>query len=60
MKAAGMFQKYVKSIRLRPDDDKGNTYLMFQKYVKSIRLKDLQASTYILNNSFRSMLNQLG
>ena len=33
------FQKYVKSIRLRPHDMFVHEVRMFQKYVKSIRLR---------------------
>ena len=33
------FQKYVKSIRLRPGSKVVNTNTGFQKYVKSIRLR---------------------
>ena len=33
------FQKYVKSIRLRPETSGGALKKMFQKYVKSIRLR---------------------
>ena len=33
------FQKYVKSIRLRPDDKPLRRKTEFQKYVKSIRLR---------------------
>ena len=36
------FQKYVKSIRLRPLRPHKSTLTMFQKYVKSIRLRPRQ------------------
>ena len=35
------FQKYVKSIRLRPSARTFNVSAPFQKYVKSIRLRPL-------------------
>ena len=38
-----MFQKYVKSIRLRPKGGKLATTAEFQKYVKSIRLRPVKA-----------------
>ena len=34
-----LFQKYVKSIRLRPNYGTFDLTRMFQKYVKSIRLR---------------------
>ena len=34
-----MFQKYVKSIRLRPPTETRRNGVAFQKYVKSIRLR---------------------
>ena len=37
------FQKYVKSIRLRPETSGGALKKMFQKYVKSIRLRPKKA-----------------
>ena len=36
-----MFQKYVKSIRLRPGEKLGSRIYLFQKYVKSIRLRPI-------------------
>ena len=38
-KYAGAFQKYVKSIRLRPIRKELKLEDQFQKYVKSIRLR---------------------
>ena len=41
LKLKGVFQKYVKSIRLRPGTSSSLETEMFQKYVKSIRLRPL-------------------
>ena len=41
-----LFQKYVKSIRLRPHDMFVHEVRMFQKYVKSIRLRPILSYNY--------------
>ena len=42
-----MFQKYVKSIRLRPNSVFKFSISMFQKYVKSIRLRPTEETTQV-------------
>ena len=41
------FQKYVKSIRLRPTSSKCRNDTWFQKYVKSIRLRPYKSKSYL-------------